>query len=160
GQSSQSITNTRVSQMRKNAYIHWMGAGAVLCLWACIEPPPEVSEDFRGKPKHPPGRIKAGEKKFDKAFPGTNRRACGDCHSKNESRALPVEAVADLLANDPDNPLFADIDADVLGSEGDERTFNNLAHGLARVILPLPDNMDVIDLDGNVITPPDRMIEV
>ncbi|KIG17969.1 hypothetical protein DB30_02184 [Enhygromyxa salina] len=89
---------------------------------------------------------------------GTNGRACGDCHVADEHRGLPPEHVQDLLENDPDNPLFADIDADVRGT--DNPTFNNLSHGLARILIPLPDNMDVIDFAGNVVTPPDRIVEV
>lgn len=146
--------------MGKPVYVPLICAGAFSCLCACIEPPSDSGEEFRAAPEAPPGLVAAGEDKFDTPFAETNGRACGDCHIEGESRALPIEAVADLLANDPDHPLFADIDADVLGSEGDERSFNNLAHGLARVLLPLPDNMDVIDLAGNVVTPPDRMIEV
>lgn len=146
--------------MRTHLYVSLVGASAITCMSACVEPPgdSDASSEFRYGP--PPGLVAAGEAKFDTPFPDTNGRACGDCHIANESRALPPDAAAELLANDPQNPLFQDIDADVLGTEGDDRTFNNLAHGLARVILPLPDNMDVIDLAGNVVTPPDRMIEV
>lgn len=41
-----------------------------------------------------------------------------------------------------------------------EPTFEHLKKGLIRVVLPLPDNMDVIDVDGAVITPADRSISV
>ena len=54
--------------------------------------------------------------------------------------------------------LFHPLDADDPAAA--ERTFEHLAKGLVRVVLPLPDNMDVIDLEGAVITPADRKIFV
>ena len=39
-------------------------------------------------------------------------------------------------------------------------TYENLKKGLVRVVLHLPDNMDLIDFAGNVVTGPDRNIEV
>ena len=121
-------------------------------LAGCADVPEwEPSDEFRSK-------VDAGEKKFNNAFSGTNGRACADCHVADDAFGLTPEHVQDLLENDPDNALFVDFDADVRGT--DNPTFNNLSHGLTRVLIPLPDNMDVIDFAGNVITPPDRVVEV
>jgi mono/diheme cytochrome c family protein len=72
--------------------------------------------------------------------------------------ALDPDRVEWLLANDPDNPLFNAVDAD--DPEAGVLSFDHLRKGLVRVTLPLPDNMDVIDEHGTVITPQDRKISV
>ncbi len=69
----------------------------------------------------------------------------------------PAHVEARLL-EDPNDPLFNRLDADDPLAE--EPTYEHLKKGLVRVILTLPDNMDVIDFEGNVITSPDRTIEV
>jgi cytochrome c peroxidase len=66
--------------------------------------------------------------------------------------------VAQLLEDNPDDPLFSAIDADDPTAE--TLTFEHLKMGLVRIGLTLPDNMDLIDEMGNVITPPDRKLFV
>jgi hypothetical protein len=66
--------------------------------------------------------------------------------------------VARLLETNPDDPLFNAIDADDPSAE--TLTFEHLKKGLIRVGLRLPDNMDLIDDEGNVTTPPDRTLFV
>ena len=138
----------------KSAHIYAMGTIVAIggMTSACMQPPDwEADSTMRSK-------VKVGEKRFDEPFSGTNGRACADCHVAEDGFGLTPDHVQDLLENDPDNPLFVDFDADVRGT--DNPSFNNLSHGLTRVLLPLPDNMDVIDFAGNVVTPPDRIIEV
>lgn len=101
---------------------------------------------------------RAGERLFKEAFPGTNGRSCATCHVLGEHTTLrPASVVARLAAN-PDDPLFDRIDAD--DPEAPVPTFEHLKKGLVRVVLTLPDNMDVIDDGGQVITSPDRTIFV
>ncbi len=104
----------------------------------------------------PPAEL--GERAFEAALSGGNGRSCGDCHVKGRGRGLPADHVRALRKSSPDHPLFAGIDADDPGAA--VKTFNNLSHGLVRVRLPLPDNMDLIDFAGDVTTPSDRMVEV
>ncbi|MFY0539457.1 hypothetical protein [Nannocystis pusilla] len=95
---------------------------------------------------------------FKEAFQGTNGRSCATCHVPEDNFTLTPDHVARLLATNPDDPLFAAIDADDPAAE--TLTFEHLKKGLVRVWLTLPDNMDVIDDAGNVTTPPDRKIFV
>ncbi|WP_241759452.1 cytochrome-c peroxidase [Pyxidicoccus parkwayensis] len=62
------------------------------------------------------------------------------------------------LASNPRDPLFNRIDADDPAAA--VPTYEHLKKGLVRVVLPLPANMDVIDVGGNVITPADRKVAV
>ncbi|MFP2926495.1 cytochrome-c peroxidase [Pyxidicoccus sp. 3LG] len=100
----------------------------------------------------------AGKKLFSEAFPNTNGRSCATCHVLDESTALLPENVVARLASNPNDPLFNRLDAD--DPDAAVPTYEHLKKGLVRVILPLPANMDVIDTQGNVITPPDRKIAV
>jgi cytochrome c peroxidase len=95
---------------------------------------------------------------FKEAFQGTNGRSCATCHVPEDHFTLTPDHVASLLAADPKDPLFAAIDADDPTAE--TLTFEHLKKGLVRVWLTLPDNMDVIDEEGTVTTPPDRKIFV
>jgi cytochrome c peroxidase len=99
-----------------------------------------------------------GEQLFDRAFDGTNGRSCSTCHVLDEHTVLTPANVAARLAADPDDPLFNRIDAD--DPLAAEPTFEHLKKGLVRVVLDLPANMDLIDLEGNVVTPPERTVEV
>lgn len=101
---------------------------------------------------------KRGEELFRTAFDDTNGRSCASCHVLNEDTVLKPEHVAALLESNPDDPLFNAIDAD--DPSAAELTFDHLKKGLVRVKLKLPDNMDLIDFAGDVVTPPDRMYEV
>jgi cytochrome c peroxidase len=103
---------------------------------------------------HPPD----GEELFTTAFPGTNGRSCASCHVVEEHTSLHPEHVAALLASNPSDPLFNPIDAD--DPTAAVPTYEHLKKGLVRVVLDLPPNMDLIDLDGNVVTPPDRTVAV
>ena len=103
-------------------------------------------------------RRAAGKKLFERPFPGSNGRACTSCHVLSEGGTLHPENVEARLRETPDDPLFNRLDAD--DPAAPVPTFEHLKKGLVRVFLPLPDNMDVIDLEGNVVTPPDRTIFV
>jgi len=88
--------------------------------------------------------VSSGEKHFDKAPGNSNGRACGTCHVKGEHRRLsPANVEARFVAN-PNEPLFRAIDAD--NPHATPLTYNNLRHGLVRVTLRLPDNIDLIQV--------------
>jgi cytochrome c peroxidase len=95
---------------------------------------------------------------FKDTFPGGNGRSCATCHVPEDDFTLTPDHVARLLETDPDDPLFAAIDAD--DPAADPLTFEHLKKGLVRVWLTLPDIMDVIDEAGAVVTPDDRRIFV
>lgn len=95
---------------------------------------------------------------FAEAFPGTNGRSCTSCHVPEDNFTLTPDHVTRLFETNPNDPLFAAIDAD--DPIAQPLTFEHLKKGLIRVLLTLPDNMDLIDEGGNVITPSDRMIFV
>lgn len=99
-----------------------------------------------------------GEELFDTPFPNTNGRSCATCHVRADHTALTPEHVTALFEENPGDPLFNPIDAD--DPLAAEPTYEHLKKGLVRVVLTLPDNMDIIDFDGNVITNAERTIEV
>ena len=99
-----------------------------------------------------------GERLFDRPFADTNGRSCATCHVRDEHTVLTPANVAARLAADPTDPLFDRIDAD--DPLAAELSFEHLKKGLVRVVLDLPANMDLIDLEGNVVTPPERTLEV
>jgi cytochrome c peroxidase len=99
-----------------------------------------------------------GRRAFERAFPHTNGRSCATCHVLDEDTTLRPASVEARLKANPDDPLFNRIDADAPSAA--VSTFEHLKKGLVRVVLPLPANMDVIDLQGGVITPADRKIFV
>lgn len=100
----------------------------------------------------------SGRALFSQALPGSNGRSCATCHVLDEATALSAENVEARFAANPSDPLFHPLDAD--DPNAAELTFDHLRKGLVRVVLPLPDKMDVVDLDGRVVTPPDRKIFV
>jgi cytochrome c peroxidase len=100
----------------------------------------------------------AGQRLFERPFPGSNGRSCATCHVVDEDTTLRPSSVAARLQANPQDPLFNRIDADDPAAA--VPTFEALKKGLVRVVLPLPDNMDVIDQQGQVITPADRRIFV
>lgn len=106
-----------------------------------------------GAPPVPDGRTA-----FEQPLPGTNGRTCATCHALDDDTTLKPARVAARLAANPEDPLFHRLDADDPGAR--ELTFEHVKLGLVRVVLPLPDNMDVIDAEGRVITAPDRKIFV
>jgi cytochrome c peroxidase len=99
-----------------------------------------------------------GEELFRQPFPDSNGRSCATCHVPEDAFTLTPAHVARLLEENPDDPLFNAIDADDPTAE--TLTFEHLKKGLVRVWLTLPDNMDLIDDDGNVTTPDDRKLFV
>ncbi|NBD13072.1 cytochrome-c peroxidase [Corallococcus sp. c25j21] len=99
-----------------------------------------------------------GKRLFSQAFPNTNGRSCATCHVLDESTALRPGNVQGRLVSNPTDPLFNRIDAD--DPNAAVPTYEHLKKGLIRVVLPLPANMDVIDAQGHVITPPDRKVAV
>ncbi|RKG69845.1 cytochrome-c peroxidase [Corallococcus sp. CA054B] len=103
-------------------------------------------------------QVAAGRKHFQEALPGTNRRSCATCHVFADDTALTPAHVEALWARNPADPLFNRIDAD--DPAAPVPTYEHLKKGLVRVVLPLPANMDVIDVQGNVITAPDRKVSV
>jgi cytochrome c peroxidase len=130
--------------------------GIVGALTGCAGPPTDsASAAVEVAPAHPGG---AGRRLFANAFPHSNGRSCATCHVLEEHTILSPASVVARLAKDPDDPLFARIDAD--DPTAATPTFEHLQKGLVRVVLPLPDNMDVIDEQGRVITPPDRKVFV
>ncbi len=117
-------------------------AAAAVVLGACSTPAP----------------VDPGEQLFSDATLGTNGRSCATCHVPEDDFSLTPEHVEAVWAANPNDPLFAAIDAD--DPEAETLTFDHLRLGLVRVWLTLPDNMDLIDTEGAVITPSDRQIFV
>lgn len=101
---------------------------------------------------------KTGEQLFNQAFAVTNGRSCATCHVSKDNFTLTPAHVAQLFEENPNDPLFNAIDADDPTAE--TLTFEHLKKGLVRVWLTLPDNVDLIDEAGNVITPSDRKLFV
>ncbi len=106
----------------------------------------------------PPAATDPGEQLFTHAFPNTNGRTCATCHVPEDGFTLTPDHVARVFAENPNDPLFAAIDAD--DPNASPLTFEHLKKGLIRVVLQLPDNVDVIDAEGNLTTPPDRHVFV
>jgi cytochrome c peroxidase len=100
----------------------------------------------------------AGQGAFERAFPHTNGRSCATCHVLGEDTTLRPASVEARLRANPRDPLFNRLDADDPAAA--VPTFEALKKGLVRVVLPLPENMDVVDLEGRVVTPADRQIFV
>jgi cytochrome c peroxidase len=122
-----------------------------------VEPGPAEVVDTALELLSPPDNH-PGKALFEKAPPGTNGRSCASCHVLDEATTLRPDSVAARLAADPTDPLFNPLDAD--DPEAETPSFEHLKKGLIRVVLPLPKNMDVIDLDGNVVSSPERTIAV
>ncbi len=136
--------------------------GASLLLAAC-ESAPEPEQVQEGsiaarKDELFSSSVRLGKRLFERPFASSNGRACTTCHVLDEDTTLKPESVAARLANTPGDPLFHPLDAD--DPTAAPLTFEHVEKGLVRVVLSLPDNMDVIDAAGNVITAPDRSIFV
>ena len=140
-------------------------AWLALLATACVDPsdPSSESDPETGPPTEENGLASAalhsgGRALFEQALPGSNGRSCATCHVLDEHTALSVENVEARFAANPSDPLFHPLDAD--DPAATPLTFDHLRKGLVRVVLPLPANMDVVDLQGRVVTPPDRKIFV
>jgi len=133
--------------------------GSVLLLVACGGAPAEedpvlVTEaEVQSGKGHPDGA-----ELFATPFKHTNGRSCATCHVLEDHTVLTPAHVTALLASNPGDPLFNPIDAD--DPLAPNPTYEHLKKGLVRVVLDLPDNMDLIDAAGNVVTPPDRTVAV
>jgi cytochrome c peroxidase len=138
----------------------WWSALAILGLSACGgvasegDPTAVTAAQSLSQGHRPP----QGETLFDQPFPNANDRSCSTCHVLAEHTVLTPANVSARLAANPADPLFNPIDAD--DPLAAEPTYEHLKKGLVRVVLDLPDNMDLIDLEGNVVTPPERTVEV
>ncbi len=147
---------------RRHAPAQFGALSASVLLAACsarelAEPHDEIEASNQQEALFAP-RARSGKRLFEQPFAGSNGRACATCHVLEEDTTLKPESVTARLAKNPKDPLFDRIDAD--DPTAPALTFEHLKKGLVRVILPLPDNMDVIDAEGNVITAPDRRIFV
>lgn len=97
---------------------------------------------------------RAGKVLFDNAFAHTNGRSCLSCHVDDKHFVLLPSDVQSRLAANPNDPLFNPIDAD--DPTAASPTYEHLKLGLIRIVLKLPDNMDLINADGSqVVTPAD-----
>jgi cytochrome c peroxidase len=132
---------------------------AAAALSGCSGEPPAPAGESAGAAaqadSYQPG---PGKLFFDRALPGTNGRACATCHPEGEHTTLLPSSVVARLAANPADPLFNPIDADDPGAA--TPTYEHMKRGLIRITLPLPDNMDLLDFAGNVITPPERTVSV
>src|SRR6478752_4939963 len=138
-------------------------AFSLLALGACSGPSDEPGGNESGSESVASAvsanqAARQGEALFETAFPGTNGRSCASCHVRADHAVLNPAHVAATLASNPADPLFSRLDAD--DPTAAVPTYEHLKKGLVRVVLNLPDNMDLIDFDGNVVTPPDRTLAV
>jgi cytochrome c peroxidase len=155
--------NSRLSRgTRSPAAI--LGAIALFAMRACSTP---ITQDAgasgggagEGGASSDPRAHLSGEQLFSLPFPDAkNERSCATCHVPEDNFALTADHVAQVFEANPNDPLFAAIDAD--DPEAETLTFDHLRKGLVRVWLTLPDNMDLIDETGTVVTPSDRKIFV
>lgn len=130
-------------------------ATAALALLGCVGDPEIVAAQAQELRKPSAAQ---GKRHFERALPGSNGRACATCHVLEEATTLRPASVSERLRKNPDDPLFDRLDAD--DPDAPTLSFAHLEKGLVRVVLPLADNMDVIDFDGQVVTAPDRTIFV
>jgi cytochrome c peroxidase len=144
---------TRSSSVETLAPRYVLGAVALIALSAC-----DGDDDSGAKVSEGDGTQLTGEQLFKTPVPGSNGRSCATCHVPEDGFSLTPEHVARVWEENPDDPLFSAIDADDPAAE--TLTFEHLKKGLIRVGLSLPDNVDLIDEAGDVVTPPDRKLFV
>lgn len=133
--------------------------GVTVSAGCSSQPSPSGSESFGDVNQAvTPGQALAGRPLFVFALSLTNGRACASCHPESDHTALLPASVAARLAQDPNDPLFNAIDAD--DPSAAVPTYRHLLKGLVRITLPLPANIDLIDVNGQVVTPPARTISV
>ena len=140
---------------------------ALACVSGCASTDPSPARRDAGRNDQPTlaqaqallsPQAQVGKRLFGSAIPSSNGRACTTCHVLAENTTLRPASVAARLQADPKDPLFHRLDAD--DPDAPVLSFAHLKKGLVRVALQLPANMDVIDLQGQVITRPDRKIFV
>jgi cytochrome c peroxidase len=117
------------------------GIGVLVC--SCSSPVDSTGRDSV-ESVQAPTTDHAGKIHFDSPPGDSNGRACGTCHVEGEHRRLSPANVEARLAADPNDVLFKAIDAD--NPNASPLTFNNLRHGLVRIRLRLPDNVDLIQV--------------
>ena len=102
--------------------------------------------------------VTLGRELFSDGTLGTNGRSCATCHVLNEHTQLsPANAQSRFdPANPLSDPLFRAIDADNPSAPPGSLTFDLLKQGLVRIPFGLPANVDLLDGDGNVVTPVPR----
>ncbi|MFS8064985.1 MAG: cytochrome-c peroxidase [Byssovorax sp.] len=102
--------------------------------------------------------VTQGRELFGDGTLGANGRSCATCHVLNEHTQLsPANAQSRFdPANPLSDPLFRAIDADDPTAPPGSLTFDHVKQGLIRVPFRLPANVDLLDEDGNVITPSPR----
>jgi cytochrome c peroxidase len=102
--------------------------------------------------------VTQGRELFSDGTLGSNGRSCATCHVLNEHTQLsPANAQSRFNpANPLSDPLFRAIDADDLSAPPGSLTFDHVKQGLFRISFGLPANVDLLDGDGNVITPSPR----
>jgi cytochrome c peroxidase len=102
--------------------------------------------------------ITQGRDLFSDGTLGTNGRSCATCHVLNERTQLsPANAQSRFDPVNPlSDPLFRAIDADDPSAPPASLTFEHIKQGLIRIPFGLPPNVDLLDIDGNVITPAPR----
>jgi len=118
------------------------------------DPSATTSTTTEASCKKPPN----GEELFETPFAGTNGRSCATCHVRADHTGLTPDHVASVFAENPGDPLFNPIDAD--DPTADEPTYDHLKKGLVRVVIKLPDTMDLLNIAGDVVTPGDRTVSV
>jgi cytochrome c peroxidase len=106
--------------------------------------------------------VTQGRDLFSDGTLGTNGRSCATCHVLNEHTQLSsASAQARFDAANPlSDPLFRAIDADDPSAPAGSLTFEHLKQGLIRVPFGLPPNVDLLDVNGNVITQPGSRADV
>jgi cytochrome c peroxidase len=99
--------------------------------------------------------VTQGRDLFSDGTLGTNGRSCATCHVLNEHTQLsPASAQARWNPVSPlSDPLFRAIDSDDPSAPAGSLTFEHVKQGLIRVPFGLPPNVDLLDINGNVITP-------
>lgn len=142
-------------EKRRLTLLWALGVVTVVAISACIQPIAAPTGDTVAL-----ARSKlTGEELFSLPFPeAKNQRSCATCHVPEDNFTLTPAHVERLYAENPNDPLFSAIDADDPNAQ--PLTFEHLKKGLIRVWITLPENMDVIDDAGNVITAADRKIFV
>jgi hypothetical protein len=120
------------------------------------EPVPATKTRTTERAVAEPSRAELGEQHFSQAFPNSNGRSCATCHVPEDNFPLTPAHGEKVWESNPQDPLFSAIVVD--DPKVKELAFEHLRKGLVRVWLTLPENMNLINLVGNVNTPLDRKV--